>query len=321
MSSMKFRRSCASCNATFFASDRKASYCPKCARKKPEPRPQPSRTITTTPTRPQAPRAHSTAPVAKAPSKPRPASSPAPRRNLRLPKITELTPDLRAKIEATYQSLKGSGDPLKKLHAQISQELWVKVKLVAEVVSQLRQQAAPKETCNLLEAERQQVIERYLKLIRENIRPQEGRRSVIARELNLPQREVVLAVREWSNEIMGQLNRIQLFTIEKEYWRVIENGNYKFVDLPKVISSRVGFATADQVARWLDQLHDDTKVARVSPPPQEKVDQIIMEYHRYLEQPTPPEHSLHNTLAKTLGVLPNQIHRVLCDYRCRRRPS
>ncbi len=329
MSSMKFRRSCSSCNATFFASDRRAQYCPKCQRKKPEPRVEPVREMARPmpiggarrPERSERVFTSAPRPMAK-PQKKAPAKEAAPRRTARPPKANELTDELRKKIETSYLSLKDSIDSFKKLHAQISQELWVKTQVVADVLTRFRRQLRSKEHCTLSAPERQAVIARYLEFVRTLTRPTEGRRSAIAKELHLPDQEVVLAVREWSNEIMNTLDRMQLFAIEKEYWRMVENGGHRFAELPELIAAHLGFASADQVARWLDQLHDESKLSTATDSvAAEKVESLIKHYHEYLQEPKPPEKSLHTTLAKLVELLPSQVHQVLCEYRCRRRPK
>jgi hypothetical protein len=218
---------------------------------------------------------------------------------------------------------KDLADPIKKLHAKISHELWVKPKLVADTINQLRkQEKALSETCSLTEEEKEKVLAIYLDLISKDVRPAEGRRNFIADKLSLPAKEVILAVREWSNNIMGQLSRQQLFLIEKEYWRIItEDKQHSFADLPKVISQNLGFVTLEQSTRWLDQLHDNTKLVKVPILEEEKQKQIIEAYKEYLAKSEPPPQALHTTFAKTFGVKALQVHRTLCDYRCQLRPE
>lgn len=327
---MKFRRSCNSCNTTFFAEDRKAPYCPKCAKKKaaapieaPRPINKPSSFPATNQNKPFVkPSPTSTTkqsfPIQKKFVKPK--SKP---RLARQPKTGILTDELREKIIAAYHQHKVTIDSPKKLHSQISQELWVKPKLVADTITQLRkQEKASLEHCSLSEEDRERVLELYLKLINENIRPLEGRRNYIANQLSLPHQEVILAVREWSNQIMGQLSREQLFLIEKEYWNIITNENsHRFSDLPKVISEKLKFASHQQVFRWLDQLHDNTKLTKVPELPLEQQQQLIEAYQQYLSQNAPPEKALHTTLSKVFGVKPLQVHKTLCDYRCQKKLS
>lgn len=321
MSSMKFRRSCSGCNATFFATDRRALHCPKCARKKQDSKPQSPQEAASA--RPRIHQGHTASiehHIKKGEAKqPRPQMK---KRQPRPPKASQLTDELRAKIETVYQTYKDSTDSLKKLHAKISNEVWIKPMLVAEVVKRLHHKPVKSETCSLSEELRNQVLTRYLAMVRDNERPPEGRRAAIAKEFNLPNREVILAVREWSFSVMGQLNRIQLFAVEKEYWGFIENGGCRFADLPKLISERVEFASEEQVSRWLDQLHDDSKIGKNLPPiSEEQIAQIVDAYRNYLQETAPPEESLHWTLAKRYGVLPTQVHKTLCDYRRSRKPQ
>ncbi len=337
---MKFRRSCNSCNITFFAEDRRASYCPKCAKKKaaaPAPVAKPSFSkpanapannrglnATAKPTLDKSGQAFQSKPTGAKPIQKKVVRPSKPKIRLaRQPKIALLTDELRDKIIASYQVHKETCDSIKTLHSKISQELWVKPKLIADTITQLRkQEKADSERCNLSKEEREKVITLYLKLVDENIRPSEGRRNFIATELSLPPREVILAVREWSYEIMGQLTREQLFLIEKEYWRIItEEPHHNFAELPKVISDNLDFVSIHQAARWLDQLHDNTKVKGVAELSKELQKQIIEAYHQYLSQSEPPQQALHSTFAKTFGVKALQIHRTLCDYRCEKKPK
>lgn len=340
---MKFRRSCNSCNITFFAEDRRAVYCPKCAKKKAStPAPAPPKPIVNkgatapvnntynkynTNTKPafskSAPSFQNKSTDARPfqkkivrPSKPK-------IRIARQPKIGVLTDELKDKIIAAYNLYKETSDSIKALHAKISQELWVKPKLVADTITQLRkQEKANLEHCSLSDEDRQKVISLYLKLVDDNIRPTEGRRNFIATQLSLPPREVILAVREWSYEIMGQLTREQLFIIEKEYWRIITSEpHHTFADLPRVISTNLSFVSFHQASRWLDQLHDNTKLKNIAELSEELQKQIIEAYHQYLSKPEPPPQALHSTFAKTFGVKALQVHRTLCDYRCQKKPN
>jgi hypothetical protein len=313
MSSMKFKRSCSSCNVTFFATDRRASFCPKCTRKNQEQRSQPPAA------KPQL--QNRTAPSFDgkqniAPTRTIDARPVIKQKIQRPPKADQMTEELFTKVEAAYNSLKDSIDSLKKLHAQISHDLWVKPAVVAEAVKKLRQKPVSQNQCSLSDDDRKRVLIRYLEYVRSGERPVDGRRHVIAREMDISVQEVILAVREWSNQIMGSLNRKQLFTIEKEYWRILETGDHKFSEMPEIIAERIGFATPEQVARWLDQLHDDTKLRVNEQDLSEEIrEKIINNYHEYLNQADPPEESLHWFLARKFSLAPNQIHRVLCSYR------
>ncbi|KAF0235899.1 MAG: hypothetical protein FD167_4566, partial [bacterium] len=189
MSGMKFRRSCNSCNTTFFAEDRRAFLCPKCAKKKAAAPPPPvTKPVFNKPTQ----SSYSAKPVNNTtPSRPsfaNPAqrkfvkpSKPIRPRVARQPKIGVLTDELRDKIIDAYSANKDSINSAKMLHAKISHELWVKPKLVADTINQLRkQEKATIERCTLPDEDREKVLAIYLKLIREDIRPLEGRRNYIA---------------------------------------------------------------------------------------------------------------------------------------------
>ncbi|MBI4854025.1 MAG: hypothetical protein HY819_19700 [Acidobacteria bacterium] len=341
---MKFRRSCNSCNTTFFAEDRKAFLCPKCVKKKAAApavvsKPSFSKSNYSSYNSSSNPSSSfGSKPSSSFSSKPdtatskvfkpaqkkfvKPGSKPKPR-IARQPKTGILTDELKDKIITSYLTSKDLVDSIKKLHAKISHELWVKPKLVADTINHLRkQEKALSEVCSLSNEDKERVLKIYLKLVHEDIRPIEGRRNHIANELNLPPREVILAVREWSNNIMGQLSRQQLFLIEKEYWRIITQERYHtFADLPKVISKNLDFVSIEQSSRWLDQLHDNTKLVKVPLPEEEKQKQIIEAYKQYLAQAEPPPQALHTTFAKTFGVKALQVHKILCDYRCQLKPA
>ncbi len=304
---MKFKCVCDSCNAVFFATDRKASYCSKCTKKKQE--------------------AHSTALAPQTEKRGRPSNlkrfsvqkQKKAKRAQRPAKSAELTPELREKILKAYAVYKEQTQSLRVLHALISQEAWVKPCIVAQVLKEV--QPVPTRVCTLSEEQKSQVIRLYLKMIAENIRPAEGRRQQIAKLLQLPKQEVVLAVREWSDATIGALTREQLFEIEKAYWHLITSEKHTYAELPSLISRKVGFASEEQVLRWLDQLHDSTKLTRVDPKADpETIEKIRAEYLNYLQQPKPPEHALHYTLAKMFGMTPTKIHKILCDYRLEHKP-
>lgn len=330
MSSMKFRRTCNGCNATFFATDRRAQYCPKCAKKKqesapapkpafqPRPRPQTANRPETTEKRSFDRRPAEQKPKEKA------AEAKAPkRRQLRPPKTSILTDELRTKIQAAYELYKDTIESLKVLHAKISQELWAKPAIVAQVVKELKPKPVKLfDNCTLTEEQKAKVIGKYLEMVRHCIRPEEGRRNAISHQTGVPKEEVILAVREWSTKEMGSLSRLQLFEIEKVYWELLSSQKCRFTELPEIISSRLNYVSPDQVARWLDQLHDTSKLKKEgAEPSKEQIDQVIGYYRDYLLAKAPPEHSLHRTISKKVGVSPEWVHVILCDYRCKSRPE
>lgn len=298
MSGMRFKRTCDSCNIVFFATDRKASYCPKCIK-------QEARANLPTPEKRSLER------FSTLKKKPKRVQRPA--------KTATLTPELREKILAAYAAHKEREQSLRVLHAIISQEVWAKPCVVAQVIKEA--QPTPEKKCTLSEEQKSQVIALYLKMIAEDVRPAEGRRTRIARLLQLPRQEVVLAVREWSNATIGVLTREQLFEIEKAYWHFTTSGNHTYAKLPSLISQKVGFASEEQVLRWLDQLHDSSRLTRVDPKATpEIIEKVRAEYRNYLQQPKPPEQSLHYTLAKMFEMTPARIHKILCDYRLEHKP-
>src|SRR5215470_7718406 len=130
MSGMKFRRTCSACNATFFSPDRKASLCLKCSKKRVikhvrasaatevkagieplrvAPRPGPHASVSVhTPRQPRGPRP---------------------------PKASLLTADLRQRISDCFQQECTGGEVrMREIHALIAEKLWVKRKLVADVL-------------------------------------------------------------------------------------------------------------------------------------------------------------------------------------------
>ena len=55
-------------------------------------------------------------------------------------------------------------------------------------------------------------------------------------------------------------------------------------------------------------------------PPEEVQQQILDAYQAYLQAPEPPEHGLHYSIAGQIAkVSPRQVHKVLQNYRHRRR--
>lgn len=308
MSGMRFKRTCDSCNTIFFATERKASYCPKCAKKRQEVRPTSPSISYHKQSSPSELQRFST------------QKKKLGKRVQRSAKTAELTPELREKILAAYAVYKEQTQSLRILHALISQEVWAKPCVVAQVIKEAQPAPEKKHICKLSDEQRNQIITLYLKMIAENIRPAEGRRTHIAHLLQLPKQEVVLAVREWSKATIGVLTREQLFEIEKAYWHLLASGNHTYSELPSLISRKLGFASEEQVMRWLDQLHDSTKLTRVVPKATpETIEKVRAEYRNYLQQPKPPERSLHYTLAKMFEMTPTEIHKILCDYRLEHR--
>jgi hypothetical protein len=150
-----------------------------------------------------------------------------------------------------------------------------------------------------------------------------GRRRTIAAQLNVPVKEVILAVRDWARRQEAEspsprLSRQQLFEIEKAYWNEISTRQYPLDELPERLAEKLGFVNRWQVLRWIDVLHDDPKAFENVPDPTPEIrDAIVEAYLEYLSADAPPEKGLHQTIAEKIGspLKPRQVHKVLQSYR------
>ncbi len=321
MSGMKFRLQCSNCNATFFSTDRRARFCPKCVSKRAG---KPASTTS-------KPGAAKPAPAGKPPAKrfePRPARKPdaapkPPKEPVkRPPKVAELTSELREQIKQAYeQQFAGSEKPLNEIIIQISDNLWVTRKGVGQVIHKILNPDVV-----VTPEQKARVIEMYKGYVERSERPEKGRRNTIGQALGIPFRQVRDIVYEWSKAQYSasptpDLSREQKFEMEKIYWDELDQKRYRFGELPAKIAEQVGFASAYQVSRWLDMLYDDeSKFANVADVPPETEQRIQEAYRQYLAAPQPPEHGLHFTIASQVGeVNQRQVHKVLQRYRYRRR--
>lgn len=305
---MKFRRTCASCNATFFSPDRKASLCLKCSKKK---------VVKHIPAPVRVEAKGAVQPVRAVPRPPQPAV-PKRHKGPRAPKTAVLTPELRKRIMELYRSEYSSRElRLKETHAEIADKLWVKRQLVADVLKDVL------HTDNELTPElRQRAIEMYQRFVESGHRPDGGRRRAISAALSVPYKQVMNLIREWSLTEYSQSptpspSRQQLFEIEKAYWGELERQSSRLTEMPQKIAEELGYVTRWQVLRWLDVLHDDERAfVNVPDPPEETKEQIVEAYLGYLSHNSPPEHGLHYTLSKEIGkVTPRQVHKVLQTFR------
>ena len=312
MSGMKFRRTCTVCNATFFSPDRKAAYCLKCMKKRVVKHvPAEARAVAT------APRV---APRPVAPPSPPPAVRKA--KPARAAKATTLTPELRQRILELFQGeFSSRAMQTREMHSQIANRLWIKRQLVADVIrDQMQAQAT------MTEQIKQRAIEMYQRFVESGHRPDGGRRRAISAALNVPYKQVMKVIREWSLEPYESSptpspSRQQLFEIEKLYWEEMDKGRYRLTELPQKMAEALGYVTRWQVLRWLDVLHDDERAFSNVPDPAPEVEQQILDaYQAYLQSSEPPEHGLHYSIAGQIGkVSPRQVHKVLQSYRHRRR--
>jgi hypothetical protein len=322
MAGMKFRKSCDLCNVTFFTPNRTALYCAKCAKKMgvAEPVPAPAakgvRVAVSETGRSRAEPAAAAKPrgpvlVKKAKKGPRP------------PKPTELTDELREKIAQAFREANGSdAAKIRDMHATLAERLWVRRWMVAEVIQDL----SARET-RLTTEQKVAVADHYRAFVESHARPPNGRRKTIATQLNVPVKEVVLAVREWARRQEAEspspkLSRQQLFDIEKAYWREIEAARYPLAEFPERLSESLGFANRWQILRWIDVLHDDPRAFENVPEPAPELKQATIDaYREYIASDTPPDKGLHQTIADQLGgdLKPRQVHKVLQNYRHQRR--
>ena len=326
---MKFRKSCDLCNVTFFTPNRNAIYCAKCAKKMGVADPAAAPVAVAKPVRVAAAEtgrgrvAGATAEAAVA--KPRgPVLVKKSKKGPRPPKPTELTPELRERISKEFADANGdeSKVSIRDLHAAIAEKLWVRRWMVAEVIQDLTSRQA-----RLSGDQRGEAAELYRQMVESHDRPLGGRRKAIAAQLNVPVKEVVLAVREWARKQEAEspnprLSRQHLFDIEKAYWGAVTDREIPLVDMPERLAESLGFANRWQVLRWIDVLHDDPRAFESVPDPEPEVKQAIIDaYVEYLSADEPPEKGLHQTIAEQLGgnVKPRQVHKVLQNYRHERR--
>lgn len=328
---MKFRKSCDLCNVTFFTPNRSAIYCAKCAKKMgvADPASAPSSGV-------KSPRAvavdsgrgrqPATASAGPALVKQRgPVLVKKTKKGPRPPKPTELTAELRDRISKEFRESNGDQKAtVRDLHATIAEKLWVRRWMVAEVIQDLTSRQA-----RLSNDERTKAAELYKNMVESHERPAGGRRKMIATQMNVPVKEIILAVRDWARKQEAEspnprLSRQHLFEIEKAYWNEIEQARYPLDELPERLSESLGFANRWQILRWIDVLHDDPKAFENVPDPEPDVKQAIVDaYKEYLAADTPPEKGLHQTIAEQLGesVKPRQVHKVLQNYRHEQRDS
>ncbi len=308
---MKFRRTCTSCNSTFFSPDRKAAFCGKCLKKRivkhvpaeVKAEVQPARVLPRPIPRPAAP---PTAMFQKKRKPPRP------------PKSAALTPEIKEKIiEAYHDEFGDQKGSTREIHNQIANKLWVKRQLVADVIRELQ-----KTEVVITSEIRERAIEMYKRFVESGHRPDGGRRRAISTALGIPFKQIIKVIRDWSISEYSKSptphpTREQLFEIEKLYWRELEQQRYGLMELPAKIAEQLGFITRWQVLRWLDVLHDDERpFDKVPDPSPEDYEKILAVYREYLGSSAPPDQGLHYTIAGMLEkVSPRQVHKVLQHHR------
>lgn len=169
-------------------------------------------------------------------------------------------------------------------------------------------------------AEKELIIDRYRQYVEQMERPEGGRRATIAKMLGLPKKEVVRVIRDW-NKCMSNTNvlsRQDRFNIEKKYFELLSK-DISLSDIPFKIIEKTPYSNW-QAARYLDLIHEMPKSLRsVEFPEHEKKKRIIEIYLDVLKGDTYPEPPLHNYISEIVNVTPKQVHKVLVDYRLRRR--
>lgn len=312
----KFRLSCASCGATFFSPDRRARYCPKCVKKQ---------GLDASSSRPQA-SSQSGGPAEGKPRRPllpllplAPKKEKAPKR---IPKSTELTPELTERIKQIYEEqYKGKDVVRKDMVSKISDELWLSRKVVSKALPSVHQPKVevPPEV-------KAQIIETYKGYVERGERPEGGRRKNISKMVNVPFGQVRDIVYEYSlsqyqQSAVPDPTREQKFQLEKLFWEEVDKARCRWEELPEILSRQSKLFTPWQVSRWMDMLFDEEErfdsVADVEPETKQK---ILDAYKQYLAAPAPPERGLHHIIAVQVGdVTSKQVHKVLQHYRNRRR--
>lgn len=312
MSGTKFRLSCSSCGATFFSPDRRARYCPKCAKKKgigASAAPAPSGGGASPADKPRRP----LLPLV-------PKKEPKPKR---IPKLRDLTPELTERVTQLYQDQFAAKREMSRQEVvtKISDELWLARKAVSKALPMFHPPKA--EVTPEVKA---RIIEAYKGYVERGERPAGGRRKTIAKAhgLSFAQvRDIVYeySVSQYQSAPITEPTREQKFRLEKLFWEELDHPRHHWDELPDKLAAASGEFTAWQVARWRDMLLDDEDrfagVPDVEPGAEIK---ILDAYKQYLTAPAPPELGLHEQIAQQVGgITKKQVHKVLQVYRNLRR--
>ncbi len=285
---MTFRKDCEECGRSFLTPDKKAKNCQRCAGKGHEKlRPE---TVTPKGTTGQIQKSLGESPISG------PADGPTSR------VVQEI-------------ALNGSGHEATEL----------KVQQVPEPNGKAGLKGAPptpdrrREEVELTPAQIQEMIGRYQTYVQRLERPPKGRRKTIAAEMGLPNRTVVLALRQWNQQQaqIENLTREERFSIEKAYFSRLEQKN-SFSEIKDQIVQETGL-NPWVVSRYLDLLHDgEKKLQDVAPITSEQEVAVLEEYRKYLSASGPPSSPLHPLIAERTGVIPKQVYKVLLSYRLSR---
>ena len=316
MNGTKFRLSCASCGATFFSHERRARYCPKCAKKKGIDLPAREQSSADRPEGAAASDARSRGPLL--PLRSEKKSEPKPKAQPRPPKTTEPTPEQSERIAQFYSEHCLNKDfAWKEVTAKLSDEMWLARGAVAAVMDKLRRRRA-----DVAPETKTRIIEMYKGYVERGERPAGGRRKTIAASVGVPYaqvRDIVFAysTARFNDSPTPQPTREQYFQLEKLFYAEVHRARYCWAELAEKVAEQSGLFNAWQVARWLDLLFDDEKEFAKQPDVSPAVSQKILEaYQQYLSAPRPPEHGLHPTISEQIGgITPKQAHKALQQYR------
>jgi len=286
---LSFRKDCRECGRTFLTPDRQARLCPRCSERVAEKIKQKQKTL----------------------QKQEKKAPPATKTSRQIPPPgLPLSDELRAQILKEHEFYREEKHlAQRKVHTLIAKKLKVKKLLVAQALQAVGNWDLPEET-------EQEIIRRYQGYVMSLERPARGRRKTISREMGIPFRAVVLAVRKWNRQPpnLKGLSREQRFFIEKTYWGNLENGKSLREGVAE-IAQKIACPPL-QVFRYLDFIHEGqdrlTKVPDVTPDQREA---ILAGYAEYLSGSAPPDLFLHTLLAQKAGVNHKQVHKVLLNYR------
>jgi len=285
---MTFRKDCEECGRSFLSPDKTAKICQRCAGKGHEKlRPE---TVTPKGTTGQIQKSLGKSPISG------PADGPTSR-------------------VAQEIALNGSGHEATELKVQQAPQAKGKAGLKGAPPTPDRR----REEVELTPAQIQEMIERYQTYVQHLERPPKGRRKTIAAEMGLPNRTVVLALRQWNQQQaqIENLTREERFSIEKAYFSNLER-KISFSEIKAQISQETG-VTPWEVSRYLDIIHDGVeKLRNVSHVSSEQETAVLNEYQKYLSASGPPPSPLHSLIAERTGVIPKQVYKVLLSYRLSR---
>jgi hypothetical protein len=282
---MTFRKDCEECGRSFLTPDKKAKICQRCAGKGHEK--LRSETVTPKGTTGQTQKSLGKSPISG------PADGPTSR-------------------VAQEIALNGSGHEATEPKVQQAPQAKGKAGLKGEPSTPDRR----REEVELTPAQIQEMVERYQTYVQRLERPPKGRRKTIAAEMGLPNRNVVLALRQWNQQQaqFKELTREERFSVEKAYFYYLERIN-SFSEIKEQISQETGLSPWE-VSRYLDILHDGAeKLRKVPNGSSDQETAVLEEYRKYLSASGPPSSPLHPLIGERTGVLPKQVYKVLLTYR------